>query len=80
MFGGWQNFTFWYDRHSQRLRYSYADGGETYTGKKQSIWAGVTEGDLGELARQTENVPSESFFKTLPQLGCQQIYFHKHLP
>lgn len=80
MFGGWQHYTFWYDRQSRRLRYTYASGGETYSGEKLSVWAGVTETDLGELARQTENVTSESFFKTLKQLGCRQVYYHEHLP
>ncbi len=80
MFGGWQNYTFWYDRRNQKLRYNYADGGETYTGEKQSVWAEVTASDLQELAKQTENVTSESFFKTLPQLGCLQVYYHYHKP
>jgi hypothetical protein len=80
MFGGWQRYTFWYDRQNQKLRYSYADGGETYTGEKQSVWAGETAGDLDKLAKQTTNVTSESFFKTLPQLGCRQVYYHYHQP
>ena len=80
MFGGWQTYTFWYDRQTQRLRYTYASGGETYCGEKQSIWAGVTETDIAELAKITENVSSESFFKTLKQLGCSHIYYHEHLP
>lgn|GEM_PF-6790828 len=79
MFGGWQDYTFWYDRQSQKLRYRYADGGETHTGEKQSVWAGVTEVDLRELAKETENVTAESFFKTLPQMGCRQEYYH-HQP
>lgn len=80
MFGGWQNYRFWYDRQSQRLRYSYASGGETYAGEKESVWSGVTTADLEALAKQTQDVSSESFFKTLPQLGCHQVYFHTHPP
>jgi hypothetical protein len=51
MFGGYQNWDFWYDRQTHRLRYKYASGGETSGGHEEGVWSNVTDTALKHLAQ-----------------------------
>ncbi len=57
-------------------------GGSADTFRSQDMTTAVmmNRGKFGTLAKQTWNVSFESFFKTLPQLGCRQVYFHARAP
>ena len=50
MFGGYQNWDFWYDRQTHRLRYKYASGGETNSGQEEGVWSNITDTALEHLA------------------------------
>jgi hypothetical protein len=51
MFGGYQNWDFWYDRQTHRLRYKYASGGETHGDQEEGVWSNVTDAALEHLAQ-----------------------------
>lgn len=74
-FGGYHDDGYWYDRSSQRLRYSAFSWREYGNEHEQSLWSQVTPAKLADLTQQ----PHDFDEVMLKRVGCKKIghWYHK---
>ena len=74
-FGGYHDDGYWYDRFSQRLRYSAFSWREYGNEHEQALWSQVTPAKLADLTQQ----PPDFDEVMLKRVGCKKIghWYHK---